>query len=137
DKKEVSGQEFILDQLQSIASGIQRLSTAQSKGIMRPIALVSRGDINACMQGVTVDEAEALAESVRALDGVDDVAIDNRSPTHQHIAVKLKQPDNEAPEDVLALLSPRSRNIRGMRNGRFIELFKKPPRQSGGGAKRT
>lgn len=93
DKKEVSGQEYILEELRYLRNTMRRLEIGQfPRDSEAPRVRSSRvtGDINACMKGITEN---AIAESVKRLSihpDVIDVMVDDRGAEHKHIIANVK-----------------------------------------------
>jgi hypothetical protein len=105
DKKEVSGQEYILDELRSIRQGMRRLELTRVAGPRRGIIRAS-GDVDLCVKGwseARIDETAAIAAE---LPGVLSVRIRNRGPDHRHMIVSTKPGTNVA--EIESLLSPRA-----------------------------
>jgi hypothetical protein len=109
DKKEVSGQEFILEELRSIRTAMRRFEnepiSAREGVIPRPRRSVPiAADINICMEGADGSELDQLF--VRAHDHPD-VEEAHLLPkgNHRHLLVKVKPGANVA--EVKKMLQPR------------------------------
>lgn len=100
DKKEISGQEYILEELKALRYAMRRIERTQ---VSRDFETTSksrfgfRDDLNVCMDGKT--EAQ-VAEAVQRLSShpyVTQVAIHDRGPDHKHIVAEVR-PDTDLAE---------------------------------------
>lgn len=93
DKKEVSGQEYILEELKALRYAMRRIERAQVSRDFEPTHkswFGFRDDLNVCMAGRT--EAQ-VAEAVQRLSShphVTQVAIQDRGPDHKHIVAEVR-----------------------------------------------
>ena len=110
DKKEVSGQEYIIDELRSLRAAMRRLEFAQSprdsdSARVRRSRLT--GDIDVCMGGFSeADVAEAM-KRVGEHPDVREVLIDDFRPDHKHIIANVKSGANLV--EIEALIGGRAR----------------------------
>lgn len=100
DKKEVSGQEYILEELKALRYAMRRIERTQVSRDFDPTLKPRfgfRDDLNVCMGGRT--EAQ-VAEAVQRLSShpyVTQVAIHDRGPDHKHIVAEVR-PDADIAE---------------------------------------
>jgi len=116
DKKEVSGQEFILEELRSLRMEMHRLGFTTSNPIsgeenhslrsaVRPAA-----DINICMREWSQDLVDDVVNKAEQHPDVINVRLWERGLDHKHILADLKPGANA--QVVKADLAPRARNLR-------------------------
>lgn len=118
DKKEVSGQEYILDELRGLRGAMRRLELGQppresDAQRLRPVR--TRGDINVCMGRWPEEKIAALLKKAQEHPELRDVQIEERSPDHKHLIANAKPGANLL--ELEALFGDRSRTRR---------LLKKP-----------
>jgi hypothetical protein len=117
DKKEVSGQEFILEELKNIRFMMRRLERNQ---IVRDVDFESSnarsqritGDIDICMGG---QSEETITEACKVASGhpdVREVLIDDRGRDHKHLIVNLKPGANTDVLELEKMLGGRARRRR-------------------------
>lgn len=89
DQKEVSGQEFILEEIQSMRSTLARIESRQRLGsVARDRSLRQAGDLNYCLRGKPYQEVDRLVRMSLGHPAVKSVAVDeNRG--HPHLTIKL------------------------------------------------
>lgn len=126
DEKEVSGQEFIVEQLQTIAASIQRLQLS-SQPLSPPTPSHTRppfatGHVNACMIGNKEEQIAKFLEQISGRPGVSKAFIEHRSGAHKHLIVDLEDPSSPAVDDIVSLLIPSARNIVRKTGGRTIQI---------------
>lgn len=99
DKKEVSGQEYILDELKNLRFAMRRLEQYGFKdSVPQEIPIRSRrirGDIDICFGEKSDDVIAGALKIASAHSEVSSVAIDERGPGHKHLIVNIK-PGSEA-----------------------------------------
>lgn len=125
NKRELPGQEYIVEQLQIISANVQRL---QSKAQIPPAAYVSKfaqGDLNICLNQLGETRVQEVAEAVKSADGIKNVEIEARSANHKHLIIELESPTE--PEirriaDIVQQHGKGAKNIRGMQNGRLVPI---------------
>lgn len=112
DKKEVSGQEFILDELKSIRFAMRRLESAlpSRDADTRRTRFFRSGDINVCMEGWPEDKQAAIIKKATEHPDVRDVTVDERGPQHKHLIANVK-PEASLP-DILKVLQSDSVRLR-------------------------
>ena len=127
DKKEVSSQAYILEQLQNLSIGMQRLLTSPVTS-KAPSKLSNTrfqdGDLNVCMLSITDSETTRIAEELKLLPSVKNVNIERRSGSHRHLVISLENPtESEIRKvgDVVAATGAK-RNIRGNKDGRLVPI---------------
>lgn len=105
DKKEISGQEYILEELKALRYAMRRIERTQVPRDFEPTSKSRfgfRDDLNVCMGGRT--EAQ-VAEAVQRLSShpyVTQVAIHDRGPDHKHIVAEVRQDADLAELEKLA-----------------------------------
>jgi len=107
DKKEVSGQEYILEELRSIKTAMRRFDIEpalirDNSGRIRRSGLPP-SDINICMEGVGPSEADRLFVMAHKHPSVENVQLLPRG-SHKHLLVKVKPGDSIA--EVKEMLQP-------------------------------
>lgn len=123
DKKEVPGQEYIIDELRNLRVAMRRLELNQSpRGSYSPRARRPRviGDIDVCMNGSSeADVAEAMKRASEHPD-VREIFIDDRGADHKHIIANVKP--GASTSELEKLIGGRARQRR---------LFKKSTEKNG------
>ena len=112
DKKEVSGQEFILEELRSMRMAMRRLeySNVSSRDFDEPRIRESTrptSDINICMGKWPKEKIEEVMEKAKAHPEVIDVRLWERGTNHAHLIANLKPGANSL--EVETALAPRAR----------------------------
>lgn len=112
EKKEISGQEFILEELRAMRTTLRRLETFSPPSrevddvpIPRPIR--PRADVDICLQGWTKPKIAELLESARLHPGVAKARVWERNPEHFHLLADVKP--GVAVAEVETALTGRSR----------------------------
>jgi hypothetical protein len=116
DKKEVSGQEYILDELQSLRKAMGRLELASLRADGSPAALRRArpsADIDVCMRDAPMEVVNDALEKATSHPDVVNARIWHRSPKHSHILADIKPGGNIM--DIEDLLRPK-----GFRRRRLI-----------------
>jgi hypothetical protein len=98
-EREVTGQEFILDELKNLRNSIDRISNRTPVHSNRAPPQFRSGRLNACMRGIPATQVEEAEKIASAYPGVTDVKVEKRGPMHNHIHVSA------APDIDLAPLS--------------------------------
>ncbi len=86
DKREVTGQEYILEELKSLRRAIQRIDPISEFRRKRDWTGTDR---DFCMGGASDAAIETVAESLRALRGISAVTINSLEHGHKHILVNV------------------------------------------------
>lgn len=94
EKKEVSGQEFVLEELQSIRQTMMRMEREQYSmrhGSASSGRLRSRhsGDINICLSRSSETQVAEALQLAGAYPGVEEATLEEIGPGHKHLVVKL------------------------------------------------
>ena len=116
DKKEISGQEYILEELKTIRSVMRRLEfQGQNESMHQDTSARSRrtrGDINICFGDKSDEMISDAFKIASAYPDVATVTIEERAPGHKHLIANMK-PGSEASavelEKLLGGLGPRRR----------------------------
>jgi hypothetical protein len=93
DKKEVSGQEYILEELRGLRVAMRRLELSQpprESDPQRLRPLRTRGDINVCMGHWPEEKIADLLRKAQEHPELRDVQIEERSPDHKHLIANAK-----------------------------------------------
>jgi hypothetical protein len=93
EKKEVSSQEFILEELRSVRSAMRRLEFSARAGRDRSLSRevnVGEPDIDICLQKATKAQAAEALETAKAHPSVTSAGIHERGPDHLHLYVDVK-----------------------------------------------
>ena len=120
EKKEVSGQEFILEELRYMRMAMRRLeytsSTSRDPDAPRPRSAVPpAADINICLGRWPQDRIDEVVKKAKSHPDVTDVRFWERGPDHRHLLADIKSGANAF--EVEAALAPRAR---------LRKLIKKP-----------
>jgi len=124
NKRELPGQEYIVEQLQIISANLQRL---QSKAeIPAPYASkFAQGDLNICLNQLAEEKINEIAEIVRLASGVKHVEIERRSANHKHLIVDIEtptEPEIRRIADIVVRANKGAKNFRGMQGGRLVPI---------------
>lgn len=109
DKKEVSGQEYILEELRSLRRAVSRVEHPmifsrdydRLHSDIRPEA-----DLDICLEGMTTDSSEDVLRFASMLPGVLTASLWGKGSDHKHLLVQLK-PDTDRAATRSAILSNR------------------------------
>lgn len=116
EKKEVSGQEFILDELRSIRIAMRRLERVGSKDIFINESHYKntrvKGDIDLCFADRTDDSISEALSIASAHPAVDTVFIEEREPGHRHLIANIKSGYEVDIPEIEKILSGSSRSRR-------------------------
>ncbi|MGU1682227.1 hypothetical protein ACSEU1_12875 [Pseudomonas aeruginosa] len=116
DKKEVSGQEFILDELKSIRSTMRRLERLQPREILNP-KFNRQKDIDICLSRFAPDKerTDELVLKLISLPGVEDVEVIELREGHAHLTANISADSKLTPSEVSNLLGISRRKSGGAR----------------------
>lgn len=94
DQKEVSGQEFIIDEIKGIKLMLARLhqSEFRQKFPMRTKTLreEKEGSLDFCLKGVSFKDIESICSELKFSSMVEDYSIYHLNDEHPHISIELK-----------------------------------------------
>ncbi|MEB1549034.1 hypothetical protein VDQ94_08990 [Xanthomonas campestris pv. campestris] len=91
-KKEVSGQEYILEELKSMRSAMQRLEYRSTIQNRKMHAIRERGELNLCLEGPSKNAVEHAMEVVTEHSAVREAELHWREPDHAHLIVAAIEP---------------------------------------------
>jgi hypothetical protein len=91
EKKEVPGQELILDELTNLRQSIQGLQIRISDVTSVSATTDRKHQIDRCLRGVPLSDVEAAAAAIRAVPGVNESLIKNFGERHCHIRVSFSE----------------------------------------------
>jgi hypothetical protein len=115
EKKEVSGQEFILDELRGLRMSMRRLeySTSRQRQATREY-LEGESEIDYCMRGVKLDDLDDVVKQIISLPGVSSVNPREAGKDHPHLVVTLTEKcDRDLIKRKLEELVPRGARLMG------------------------
>ncbi|WP_204827379.1 hypothetical protein [Aeromonas veronii] len=92
DKKEISGQEFILEELRSLRMSMRRMERNQKE--REPEPKLSSGNIDICIGGTNASAAQTVLNRLSTHPDVLQVEIDERSPGHRHLLIVPSDPNS-------------------------------------------
>jgi hypothetical protein len=85
DKKEVSGQEYILEELRSIR---ETLAKTERRAPAPETSIEKRQNFRSfCMKDELESDINRLIKEATKIDGVEKIVLEERSPKHRHIVV--------------------------------------------------
>lgn len=91
DKKEVSGQEVILEELRDLRYSLRRLE--QNKYINRNAENPrTKGDVNTCLRSLSRKAIENLLHDILEHPNVSAAEVEELSPSHHHLVLTLRDP---------------------------------------------
>lgn len=90
DKKEISGQEFILEELKSLRMSMRRLERNQSYREREPERIPSAGSVDVCLREFSESTAQAVMKHLSTYPEVLHVELRERAPGHSHLVVTPK-----------------------------------------------
>lgn len=102
EKKEVSGQEFILDELRGLRAAIGRLESGNGIKAGQP-RTQTPGRFDVCLKGAKEGEIGRILQLVLTQANVEDFDLTERSPNHKHL--KLVVPRLTDRQNIKALVS--------------------------------
>ena len=108
DKKEVSGQEFILEELKNFRLTMRRLERnyiSRDSSPDRERYRRSNGDIDICFNGRSEKAIDQAFKFASSHPDVLDVSVKERSPNHRHLLVSLKENDNSSFLEIESILN--------------------------------
>jgi hypothetical protein len=94
DKKEISGQEFLLEELKSLRMSMRRLERAQMYKDREFDSSSSKGMVDVCLREVSESGAESVARLVSSHPEVINVELRERAPGHRHLLVIPANPNS-------------------------------------------
>lgn len=111
DKKEVTGQQFIIDELQSMRKAMRRMEVnsvmnAETKFSQTHNQLSSSSDIDICMGGWPDDRVDSAVKRAQNHSELDGVRITEIRPGHKHLLAEARAASN---------ISEIDRTLRGLR----------------------
>ena len=116
EKKEVTGSEFIIDELRSIKMAVRRLERfklSNSDANYRDFNnVISESDVNICLKNKSESDARSSLEIIRSHPAVRNAHLMEVSPDHWHLMANLYTKD--ALEEIEIILGKRSK--RRLRN---------------------
>lgn len=89
DKKEVTGQEYILTEIRSMRQSLDRLERQRVTGERYGRRSRGKGDIDICLGGASDNEVQEALNFAKSLDGIHNVYLDGPS-NHRHLIVSLE-----------------------------------------------
>jgi hypothetical protein len=101
EEKEISGQEYILEELRSLRNSIERSARRPASPSRRNPPIIRSGALNACMRNVPAAEIQDAKNVAESYPGVTEAKIQERGVGHTHILIKA------APEIDLHTLADR------------------------------
>lgn len=120
EKKEVSGQEYILEELKNIRFTMRRLERQTSKVYDYEEPNLRRGrfkgDIDICFGGQTEDVSLDALNVASMHPDVREAFLREREPGHKHLTVNLKNPTRENILELENLLERKKINVRKNKN---------------------
>lgn len=102
DSKEVTGQEFIIDELKSLKTLIKRLEKTRvyrdfdEDVFFHPTDLISDREIDLCLRNSSLMKANELLEMARSFDSIMDAKLVAQAADHYHLLVTVKEGVNIA-----------------------------------------
>lgn len=110
DKKEVSGQEFILEELRSLRMSMRRIERSQYPRDSYELDPSSKNIVDVCLRDTSAIETKSIMKEVSMHPGVVRVEIIEREPDHRHIRVTASDSESaNAVEAFLQRISPKAR----------------------------
>lgn len=113
EKKEVSGQEFILEELRAVRTAMRRMEVGRSqREIENPRFHFTRdsSDINICMGKWSEEKIAELVKRASGHPEIRNVRVEERSPGHNHLFANVRPGANLL--EIEAFLGERSRQRR-------------------------
>lgn len=92
EKKEVSGQEYILEELKSMRGAMQRLEYRNTIQNRKVHSAMERGELNLCLGGLSKAAVEQALEVVTEHPDVREAELHWRNPDHAHLIVTAIEP---------------------------------------------
>lgn len=108
DKTEVSGQEFILDELRSMRQAIMRLDRGE------PVPKRRSADVDVCLNNVNSEGTQEVLAYAMGIDNVRGARIDRSGP-HPHIQLMLADKSSGAVADVQGAIKRYAKLLRAPR----------------------
>jgi hypothetical protein len=123
DKKEVSGQEYVLEELKSIRSTMNRIEREQFMA-RRPSTAISRnrfrhlGDIDVCLGRNTDSDTSMALELAANMPGVQSATLEEVGPGHKHLIVKLDENTKANATEIEHMIRKVTKPERSIRQGK-------------------
>lgn len=116
DKKEVSSQEYLLEELRSIRSGMRRLERAtylRDRDIPRSLMHSRKdSDVDVCLGPGSKQTAEHVLELARSYPEIQEPSIYARAPNHFHLRASLAPGSVAAAPEIEMRIRQESRSLR-------------------------
>ena len=93
DSKEVSGQEYIIEELKSLRSDIRRAEFLHDSRSFRPKTFRD-GDINICLKRYSHEKCNEALSKAKIHEGVKEAKLVELTPNHSHLVVHLVEGAN-------------------------------------------
>ena len=93
DKKEISGQEFILEELKSLRMSMRRMERNQSYREREPESMLSAGVVDVCLREISESTAQILMKRISTNPEVMHVELRERTPGHFHLLITPNHPN--------------------------------------------
>lgn len=112
DQKEVSGQEYILEELKSLRRSVNRIDRPLSRGKYEPS--LRDWDVNFCMGDDDIHDVNVYIEKLRGHPGLKNVGMIELNKGHYHLVSDMKNDYsiNLAQEEIEALVGRKARRNR-------------------------
>lgn len=110
EKKELSGQEFLLEELKNIRQSMARLEREQfmSRRSLPPSALRNRarhvGDLDICLGRSGDSDVESAIKLAASFPDVQTATVEEIGPGHQHLIIKLSNESSANPQEIEQLI---------------------------------
>lgn len=107
DKKEVSGQEYIIDELKSLKNSMRRIESKRNyrnfddEKYLRSKARAD-GDINMCLRRYSSEKIDHMVNIAENLNDTTEVKVVELGRNHEHLVINLKE--DADPKEIKALL---------------------------------
>lgn len=89
DKKEVPGQEYIIEEIRSLRRAINEADISDRLSRKLPLPRVSRTSIDVCLKGLSEKSAEQVRAFASAAEGVEGVRLNKINDDHYHIRASI------------------------------------------------
>lgn len=109
DKKEIPGQEFILEELAAIRLAMNRV---EQQPAARSAPATFNNRLNVCMRGMPDFELVKAVNAVREYEQVKSAELENRGDDHAHIMIQFKPESELARAEVRSMLVDKARPYR-------------------------
>jgi hypothetical protein len=88
ERKEVPGQEYIIEELKSLRQAVETIRRAPNPRIKRAPPITKPGSLNACMRNLSMEEIEKARQAAQQYPGVKSAELQERGPNHFHLLIK-------------------------------------------------